>query len=152
MTWCFVCCKSDKLVGCRYCPAAYHYDCIDNPPMIDTILNSSETESKLNSSKSLAESRNSSKNSSPASNHSSTSCLTSNTVNSISSNNNATSIISTNWTCEDCLLGRKPLYGQIVWSKVGTCHSIYFFREHCFNPQKSGLTKRYLKRGISVFY
>jgi histone-lysine N-methyltransferase NSD2 len=26
---------------------------------------------------------------------------------------------SDDWVCEDCLHGRRPLYGQIVWAKVG---------------------------------
>lgn len=61
VTWCFVCCQSGDLLGCSSCPAAYHYDCLDNPPDVGC----------------------------------------------------------SNWSCEDCQLDKRPLYGDIVWVKVG---------------------------------
>ncbi|RNA35014.1 histone-lysine N- H3 lysine-36 and H4 lysine-20 specific isoform X1 [Brachionus plicatilis] len=105
VTWCFSCCKKDDLIGCNQCPAAYHAKCLEN----------------LNKSESLDEKESKTDPGSPASSKikldqlsplSNSSSGTSNTLSSAKSHQ-----IESNWTCEDCLLGKKPLNGQIVWAK-----------------------------------
>ena len=60
VTWCFVCCKGGDLLGCDCCPAAYHYDCLENQPSV-----------------------------------------------------------SSSWSCDDCVKGKRILHGEIVWAKIG---------------------------------
>lgn len=38
------------------------------------------------------------------------------------------SINKENWLCEDCIINKRPLYGEIVWAKVGR----YFFMKFYF--------------------
>ena len=82
------------------------------------IMNSNEQkeENKDVEMNAMPESVSSSRNSSPASVRSFNSGLTGNSANS---NKNQSSIISSEWICEDCVINKKPLNGQIVWSKVG---------------------------------
>lgn len=113
MSWCFVCCETGKLIGCKKCPASYHYDCLENPPPASSIkgLNEEEFENRLLDSKQT--------NLRPDSPASELSAGTSTTMNSENSNKHAGNVICSEWMCEDCQIGKKPLYGQIVWSKVG---------------------------------
>jgi len=99
VTWCFVCCEKENLIGCNQCPASYHLSCLENPPHLNA---QADEQSKIDSQPHSPSSTTSSHN-------------TSNSVNS----NLMKSAISANWTCEDCLYGKRPLYGQIVWAKVG---------------------------------
>jgi len=121
VSWCFVCCESGKLIGCKSCPASYHYDCLENPPLISSIksANEEEIENKLLDPR-LTNLR-------PDSPASELSAVTSTTMNSENSNKHAANISCSDWMCEDCQLGRKPLYGQIVWSKVGMPFKTYYF-------------------------
>ena len=124
VTWCFVCCKAGELIGCNKCPAAYHQTCIPGNNKTDSsstpssqqqqqqqqkqqqqkISQSSITNSPNNNSAS------SSRNQSPSSVHSaSTTASSSRSVQ-----------LASNWICEDCLYNRRPLYGDIIWAKVGS--------------------------------
>ena len=124
VSWCFVCCKNGDLVGCNKCPAAYHYNCLENPPPLNTLTNpvkkeqdeKKEQEEKKQEAETPSESKQPSMPHSPSSVHSS---VTTSTMTSSDSMKHALSIISSNWTCEDCTHGRRPLLGQIVWAKVG---------------------------------
>ena len=124
VSWCFVCCKTNDLIGCNKCPAAYHTACLNKDQNTsDLPTTSNENDSSLisstsNNKKSEPISPNgmsndaashSSPSHSPGSTHSSSSTMTS--VKSVQ--------IASNWTCEDCLHGHRPLYGDIVWAKVG---------------------------------
>jgi hypothetical protein len=116
VTWCFVCCKSHDLIGCSKCPAAYHLNCMDNPPS-DIVIPASLKQKFEANNKQLSPNHNGNNNASndhsPSSEHSACTFSSSNTI--ISAN----SVLSTNWVCEDCLIGKRPLNGQIVWAKVG---------------------------------
>lgn len=107
VTWCFSCCKKDDLIGCNQCPAAYHSKCLENSNKSDSL---DEIEPKDGPS-SPASSKIKLDQLSPLSNSSNG---TSNTLSSGKSHQ-----IESNWTCDDCLLGKKLLNGQIVWAKVG---------------------------------
>jgi hypothetical protein len=114
VTWCFVCCKSHDLIGCSKCPAAYHLNCLDNPPT-DIVIPASLKQKYDVNNKQLSPGRNNntSTDHSPSSEHSASTFSSTNTI--ISAN----SVLSTNWICEDCLIGKRPLNGQIIWAKVG---------------------------------
>jgi hypothetical protein len=126
VTWCFVCCKSHELIGCSKCPAAYHLNCLDNPPT--DIVMPVKQKSEVNN-KQLSPSQNGNSNASvdhsPSSEHSASTFSSSNTIFS------ANSVLSTNWVCEDCLIGKRPLNGQIVWAKVGK-YQIFFLLQAIF--------------------
>ena len=94
VTWCFACCQTNDLINCSSCPAAYHVGCVNNPPNL--------SEAELKEAAVMTDQP-----PSPASVHS----------NSTISNTGGTNVL--NWRCEDCVNGRMPLYGDIVWGKVG---------------------------------
>ncbi len=98
VSWCFVCCDKGNLIGCNQCPASYHLNCLENPPHLVAQPDENKIDSQPHSPSSTTSSHN-----------------TSNSANS----NRIKSVNSANWTCEDCLDGKRPLYGQIVWAKVG---------------------------------
>jgi hypothetical protein len=118
VTWCFVCCNNNDLIGCNKCPAAYHYKCIGSPPTDLNLpaskiqqLKDAVTASKRSLSPEPNKAMNASGDSCGLDQHSpTTSCNSVNSVNSVT---------VTNWTCEDCVQGKRLLYGQIVWAKVG---------------------------------
>ena len=110
VSWCFVCCETGKLIGCKSCPAAYHYSCLENPPPIHTLKDFIDEDKLLDPR--ITNLR-------PDSPASDLSGATTTTMNSENSNKHISNVICSDWMCEDCQIGRKPLYGQIVWSKVG---------------------------------
>lgn len=108
VSWCFVCTKSDDLIGCSSCPAAYHLNCLNS--VSSNLIASLKRDEDV--TKSPQASTSSSRTQSPASSISSTSTRN-------------------DWLCEDCLKGERPVTGQIVWAKAGSyrwwpaqvCHS-----------------------------
>ncbi|CAF0761428.1 unnamed protein product [Brachionus calyciflorus] len=110
VTWCFVCCKKGDLIGCNKCPAAYHAKCIQAPDKIESIDDETKEDKSIEPS-SPARIGTEIEQLSPVSHNSGS---TENTQNSGKSN-----LIQSDWTCDDCLLGKRPLNGQIVWAKVG---------------------------------
>lgn len=118
VAWCFVCCKNGELIGCNKCPASYHLNCIEDPP--ESLIAS--TDKHITNDQAVKKRESVSPVSSPKSvdQHSPSSTMSSDTTNTVNSaNSNQMCIVSSNWTCEDCVLGKRPLYGQIVWAKVG---------------------------------
>lgn len=114
VTWCFVCCKSGDLIGCNTCPAAYHSKCLESPDDPDNSVNENGKIEPPASPSTSDQCTPMVDQLSPVSNHSASTTNSSNTLGS------AISVqLKSNWTCEDCLIGKRPLYGQIVWAKVG---------------------------------
>jgi hypothetical protein len=147
--WCFVCCKGGELIECETCPAAYHYDCLPAnirpklvapsdtqqtastmPLAIDTNgerrngigCESADTSQDLINNSALNSNSNSnSAPQSPSSNSFTSSYTDASSMVTISKRNGAHSVTKyAKWECEDCMLGKVPLNGDIVWAKVGS--------------------------------
>lgn len=102
VTWCFVCCETGELIGCSRCPAAYHASCL-----------------KSNDSRYINKDENKQADDvNPKGNAEATSEGKSD-VQANSIDKTLASIDKENWLCEDCLINKRPLYGEIVWAKVG---------------------------------
>ncbi len=126
VTWCFVCTKTGgDLIGCNKCPAVYHVECAPNPPepsktfdfLTTSTINqeSNNDDEHNNSASSNSTTTSSNKTVSATNNHSPQSNVSASTQSSSKSIR-----FESNWTCEDCLFHKRPLYGDIVWSKVGS--------------------------------
>jgi hypothetical protein len=102
VSWCFVCCETGPLIGCKNCPAAYHHECMINPPanLLALITKGDMTEPPPNPTTQ------------------SSSSLTSSTITNSETNETTPNLIITDWICDDCQINKRPVYGQIVWSKV----------------------------------
>lgn len=98
VTWCFVCCQSGELIGCSRCPAAYHADCLKTNDARYITDDDNTDNDKLNSQPKNGDEKMD---------------IESKSAESITSINKET------WLCEDCLMNKRPLYGEIVWAKVG---------------------------------
>ena len=120
VTWCFVCCESGDLVGCSRCPAAYHLNCLYSKDGDDND-NDEETIKKVsNDNKETNENTNSNKEENVTVKIEAIEQHAAATVVAIKQPIKANFLAqSETWVCEDCLHGRRPLYGQIVWAKVG---------------------------------
>jgi [histone H3]-lysine36 N-dimethyltransferase NSD2 len=112
VNWCFVCCINGDLIGCISCPASYHLKCINNPPSsLISLLKKEEDESFKPNSPPVSSTTESLLNQySP----SSSACSS-----SIASSSNSNVNTSLNWECEDCVIGKRPVTGEVVWSKAG---------------------------------
>jgi hypothetical protein len=109
--WCFLCCKSGQLITCKRCPAAYHKKCLKN--LADASVNMDGVEEELNETGDAAssESEQEDKPSPKPTDGESTTTTTKKKTKAKKA--------PSNWLCEDCSLGKRPLYGQIVWCKFG---------------------------------
>ena len=115
VTWCFVCATTGDLIGCSTCPASYHLKCIHNPPV--SLINSVSTASiKKEEDETLPGSPLPSSTESVSSSHHSptTSVGSSSMASSTCSNVNS----KTGWQCDDCITGKRPVIGEIVWAKA----------------------------------
>lgn len=96
VSWCFVCCETGDLIGCSRCPAAYHESCLRSNDARYTNLSQNkknEDNQKKNANEGGEE---------------------------IETDDDETlKIEKDNWVCEDCVINKRPLYGEIVWAKVG---------------------------------
>ncbi len=114
VTWCFVCATYGDLIGCSSCPASYHLKCINNPPsnLIATVNTS-------NVKKDEEEIPNSplphSADSGTSNHHSPTASVGSSSMASSTCSNVNN---KTDWQCEDCITGKRPVTGEIVWAKA----------------------------------
>lgn len=108
VTWCFTCCKTLDLISCITCPAAYHHKCIlthnndkNNDPGQDVVEKNNDEEKTLDLS--IAEKR----------------LDSSNNEEETKTPTEIKGIPIDEWRCLECLSGKRPLYGDIVWAKVG---------------------------------
>ena len=103
VTWCFVCCQTGELMGCSRCPAAYHSDCLAANDARYVIDDDDEDETNTNTN----------------GNANNKSVKKKTTTTPVKPKESVSNIDKNNWLCEDCLVNKRPLYGEIVWAKVG---------------------------------
>lgn len=101
VTWCFICCdNSGDLVNCTTCPSSFHMKCVTESENADRSVNNDKEASGAEVANQEAEGT------VAESGHNSSDIKNEDTM--------------SNWRCTDCKNGKRPLYGDIVWAKVGS--------------------------------
>lgn len=95
------------MIGCNKCPAAYHMNCVKSAAKL------TDTNEKADAN----QNGNNNANIDIEQPHSPAGSVSSSSTGASSSRSVQ---IASNWTCEDCTYGKRPLSGDIVWAKVGT--------------------------------
>lgn len=95
VSWCFLCCNLENLIECTTCPSSYHLECIQKHTKIIKKIPEITTNQKQTT-------ENAEK-----------------TQQKQSPDDIIDGVPVSEWRCEDCINDRHPLYGDIVWAKVG---------------------------------
>lgn len=103
VAWCFLCCKTGSLTNCTTCPSAYHLDCIKEAKNSQKLNEKNIEQSMKEDLESVIDNAVLPESSLPSSD-----------PDTIDNNESAD-----NFRCVECVNGKRPLYGDIVWSKVG---------------------------------